>query len=91
MLPLPLSSTTFCFPDFILKPTRLEPHIPAMPEINIFYPNFSGFLKKKKKIIMLKCGIENNEHKKERKIPQLLFDRILALKKVSLAIILKKK
>ncbi len=40
---------------------------------------------------MLKCGIKNNEHKKERKIPQLLFDRILALKKVSLAIILEKK
>jgi hypothetical protein len=70
LLPLPLSSTTFCFPDFILKPTRLKPQIPAMPEINIFYPNFSGFLKNKK--IMLKCGIKNNEHQKRKKNPAAL-------------------
>ena len=71
LLPLPSSSTTFCFPDFILKPTRLEPRIPAMPEINIFYPNFSGFLNNKKKI-MLKCGIKNNEHQKRKKNPAAL-------------------
>ena len=81
LLPLPSSSTTFCFPDFILKP-----RIPAMPEINIFYPICSGFLKNKK--VMLKCGIKNNEHqKRDKKTPAaLVLIEFLLLKTVSLAI-----